>query len=166
MNRIHLLHLGRLILLIVKDARMDAYPPEYVATCLPLFVLSGVGIEDSPRHSLQTNGPCVGTDTVQVQSARGKKLIQGFLELESNEASAQNVESETLRVSFRVARAVSRYDSSKADYNLIVPAIPFACAKSQPSGLYGGPFSGCPTSLFICPTKGFIFTPVTLVSGC
>lgn len=98
---------------------MDAYPREYVAPNVPLIVLSGVDGQESPQHSIQTNGPRIGTDNIQIQSARGTSLIDAFLRLQDAHRSAETTSSKASRVSFKVARTVSRSSPGASSYWLI-----------------------------------------------
>ena len=57
---------------------MDDYPQDYVVNNKPLYVLSGIDVEEDVPHKLQVNGPRVGTHEVQVQGVRARQLVDAF----------------------------------------------------------------------------------------
>ena len=86
---------------------MDAYPREFVQDNVPLYVLAGMDVDETPLHPLQQNGPRIGADTVQIQGSRGKDIVDAFARVSSGQVSADSVPDASFRARFRTARMVS-----------------------------------------------------------
>ncbi|KAK6542143.1 hypothetical protein TWF694_007910 [Orbilia ellipsospora] len=62
---------------------MEAYPPEYFTTPLPLLVVSGLGAPEShtslPPYPLLENATLISSESPLVDSKVGEDLLQCFL---------------------------------------------------------------------------------------
>ena len=87
---------------------MNAYPSEYVAVNKPLYVLSGLDADESPKHSLQSHGPRVGTDQARIGSSRSQQILSAFERIQDEEPwVGEDQGREKLSAFVRVSRAVS-----------------------------------------------------------
>lgn len=90
---------------------MDGYPSEYLAPCVPLYVLAGVDAPDElirTDYDSQRQGSRIGPDQPTAIDERSRNALKAFLDLDVSADCSYPVpeRSRIPPVAFRAAKAV------------------------------------------------------------